>query len=449
MGSTSGLRKGGLGVAKLRGGFSRVMVLLISFVWLVTACSGGSSGAEAELANVSQGGNASDAMFAQMMIPHHEQAVVMADIAEGRAVAPQIRDLATEIKAAQDSEIVLMQGWLEQWGMPVLSGDDALVMHGGHGMQGMLSDSQLDALRQAEGDTFDVMFAQYMVEHHLGAMAMARDVLDQGENPNVAQLAREIIVVQEKEILQLNAFLSGEQTSALIQIAPALGHVHGVVTRDEEVLVGTHDGVHRVSVRSGRSERIGESRDDLMALAGDPSTVLVGSGHPGPGSSMPNPLGLITSTDGGKTWESQSLSGQVDFHTLAARGDDIVGWDTRGPLQWSTDGGVTWQRGPEVVATSLAWFQDQVWVASPETGLSLWTPGADGLEQQGHPSVLLASSPLSQVLWRLDSNGSVHATVDGTQWSQKGSVSQVEALTASQEEALVVTASSIRIVPFD
>ena len=417
----------------------------------IGACSSDQDGASqtsagSDLVDVSEGANPDDVMFAQMMIPHHEQAVVMADIADSRAQDDQIRTLAAEIKGAQDPEIVLMQSWLDQWDVPRLSGDQALQAHGSHGMDGMLSNAQLDALANAEGATFDALFAQYMIEHHLGAISMAQDVLDRGSHPNVAALAREIIVTQEQEITQLQAFLSGESTGAMVEITPAIGHVHGAVVDGDSLLIGTHDGVHRVDPVTGTAIRVGESRDDLMAFTGDPSTLLLASGHPGPGSDLPNPLGLVTSTDGGDSWTPVSLTGQVDFHSLAVQGDEVVGWDTRGPLQWSTDGGGSWQPGPATLATSLAWFNDTVWVASPETGLGTWEPGSTQVPSQEVPSVLLAASDNASALWRLDGDGTVHRTLDGVAWEQQGRVSRVEALAASEGKAYVITGTTVETI---
>ena len=102
------------------------------------------------------------------------------------------------------------------------------------------------------------------------------------------------------------------------------------------MLVGTRDGVNRVDPATCRLERVGESRDDLMAFMGDPSSLLLASDHPGPGSDMVNPLGLMTSTDGGDSWRAVSLGGPVDFHAMAENGDQVIGWITRGPppIQW-------------------------------------------------------------------------------------------------------------------
>jgi len=390
-----------------------------------------------------------DVMFAQMMIPHHEQAVVMADLADSRASAPVIVDLAREIKGAQAPEIDLMSSWLEAWGAERMSSDDAMGAHGSHGMAGMLSEEQLDALAQAQGAEFDALFAQAMIEHHQGAVQMARDVLEDGADPEVAALAREIIVTQEKEILQLQSFLGGEESSAAaatVLVTPALAHVHGAVVDDGDLVVGTHDGVHRISIATGQSTRVGSSQDDFMGFTGQVSGTLVASGHPGPGSELPNPLGLLASDDGGATWEVRSLLGEVDFHGLAVNADQIVGWDTRGPLQWSTDGGRNWTEGPVLTPTSLAWFGDDVWLATPDQGLVIWRPGDPDVTAVDAPGVLVTSSSDGKALWRVDIDGTVHRTMDGVVWESRGAVTSIEAFAAAADRAYAVTSSGLQVV---
>jgi len=389
-----------------------------------------------------------DVMFAQMMIPHHEQAVVMADLADTRASDPVIVELAREIKGAQAPEIELMSSWLDAWGAPRMDSDDAMGEHGSHGMAGMLSDEQLDVLAQAQGAEFDTLFAQAMIEHHEGAVQMARDVLADGADPDVAALAREIIVTQEKEILQLQSFLGveGGSAAATVPVTPALGHVHGAVVDGDDLVVGTHDGVHRIAIATGESQRVGTSQDDFMGFTGQVSGTLVASGHPGPGSDRPNPLGLLASDDGGATWQERSLLGEVDFHGLAVKGDEVVGWDTRGPVQWSSDGGRTWTQGPMLTPTSLAWFGESVWLAVPELGLVTWRPGDPEVATANAPGVLLAVSPDGKALWRVDMDGTVHRTTDGVVWETRGAVTSIEALAADADRAYAVTSSGLQVV---
>ena len=146
--------------------------------------------------------NDADVMFAQMMIPHHEQAVEMADIALDPTVeaGDAIKDLATRIKSAQDPEIELMEGFLDSWGAP-LSPDDG--MDHGSMMEGMLTVDELDELAGLTGGEFDARWASAMIAHHKGAVAMANDVLADGVNPETKALAEAIVASQQAEIDEL------------------------------------------------------------------------------------------------------------------------------------------------------------------------------------------------------------------------------------------------------
>jgi uncharacterized protein (DUF305 family) len=135
--------------------------------------------------------NDGDVMFAQMMVPHHRQAVEMAALADTRASDPQLKQLATQIKAAQDPEITTVSGWLTAWGkqVPAASGHDMGGMS--HGMPGMMSDGDMAKLKATSGKAFDKQFAQMMIDHHNGAIQMAGDEQANGTNPDAKALAAE------------------------------------------------------------------------------------------------------------------------------------------------------------------------------------------------------------------------------------------------------------------
>lgn len=406
------------------------------------------------------GASAADAMFAQMMIPHHEQAVEMSTLAETRASSPEIKELAAEIKAAQQPEIDQMTAWLEEWGMPVMSGMDAMGEHGGHGMSGMLTEDQLQQLADAQGADFDRLFAEFMILHHEGAIDMAEDVVD-SKDPRVAALAQAILTTQAEEIAQMRAFLDGPANAAegdasaspsVIELSTPLDHVHAAVYVDGQLLIGTHSGVAAADPASGAVSKRGASQDDFMGLAGS-DDVLVASGHPGAGSTLPDPVGLIRSTDGGQTWEPVSLTGEIDFHALAIDGDRIAGAATTGEVMYSADGGVTWEVIGAAEVLSLAWFDDQLWTSDGQA-MMMWTPGDSMGHGGGMPhsmgggkGALLAASPDGSRLWTLRADGTVAHSVDGEVWVEAGSVTEAAALAASKDAAFVVTAERIYVVP--
>jgi uncharacterized protein (DUF305 family) len=141
------------------------------------------------------------------MIPHHEQAVEMAEIALDPTVgaSPEIVDLATRIQGAQDPEIQTMTAWLEEWGEPTQM--DLSEGHDMSGMEGMMSAEEMDALAAASSTEFDQLWAEMMIAHHEGAISMAADVQEDGVNPEVNALAGEIIEAQSSEIDELRQLL--------------------------------------------------------------------------------------------------------------------------------------------------------------------------------------------------------------------------------------------------
>lgn len=139
--------------------------------------------------------NQTDITFAQSMIPHHEQAIDMAELAADRAMDKQVIDLAKQLEQAQGPEVKTMKQWLDQWGAGMQ------MQHGGHGgMPGMMSDQDMTMLEPAQGAEFDRMWLRMMIEHHEGAIEMARTELKDGSYPAAQQLARAIVDAQQSEI---------------------------------------------------------------------------------------------------------------------------------------------------------------------------------------------------------------------------------------------------------
>lgn len=150
--------------------------------------------------------NDDDVMFAQMMIPHHEQAIEMSDIALDPTVmaGDAVKKLATKIKGAQDPEIQTMTLFLTDWNQS-LTTDDSMD-HGGM-MSGMLTAEQLTKLSTLRGAEFDRDWMLAMIAHHEGAIEMAKAVLADGKNAAVRGLANAIITAQDAEITEMKALL--------------------------------------------------------------------------------------------------------------------------------------------------------------------------------------------------------------------------------------------------
>lgn len=131
----------------------------------------------------------SDTMFAAMMIPHHQQAIDMAELAIDRSTNPQLLSLAEGIIKNQEQEIVLMQSWLT----------DMEPSHMGHDMAGMASEEDLAKLATLNSPDFDELFLTLMIKHHEGALDMV-DMIHQTKNAEVEQLGKNIESTQEAEI---------------------------------------------------------------------------------------------------------------------------------------------------------------------------------------------------------------------------------------------------------
>lgn len=172
----------------------------------LTAC-GGSDGRNSSQPGSGQNHNQADVAFLQGMIPHHDQAIEMSQLADGRTESDQLQELAKEIEGAQGPEIETMTGRLEDFGASVPSREG--MGHGsmGGGMQGMMSPEQMQRLKQLSGREFDQTFLQMMIEHHRGAVTMSENVLREGQNPDVKDLARQIIETQQAEISEMSAML--------------------------------------------------------------------------------------------------------------------------------------------------------------------------------------------------------------------------------------------------
>jgi uncharacterized protein (DUF305 family) len=152
------------------------------------------------------GFNDSDVMFSQMMIPHHEQAIEMSDIALDPAVGASdaVKKLATRIKAAQDSEITKMKAFLTTWKERLTP--DSSKDHS-HMMSGMLSADDIKKLSALRGVEFDRAWMTSMIDHHEGAIEMAKDVLKDGKDSAVKTLAKLVTTVQDSEILEMKKLL--------------------------------------------------------------------------------------------------------------------------------------------------------------------------------------------------------------------------------------------------
>lgn len=180
-----------------------IAVLALGIVFLLVGNSGGpmdhSGHGSLNKEESSSEYSADEIMFAQMMIPHHEQAVTMSELAFTNTTNPEVLALATAIRDGQAPEISQMQSWIGD-----KTGHDA----GSHNMTmgGMLSEEELETLASLKGEAFDQLFLTSMIAHHEGALEMV-DMINNSTKNEVKALAANIVKSQSAEIEAMKALL--------------------------------------------------------------------------------------------------------------------------------------------------------------------------------------------------------------------------------------------------
>ncbi|MFJ5957152.1 DUF305 domain-containing protein [Paenarthrobacter sp. NPDC092416] len=204
--------------------FSTLPAVFVATAIALAGCSAGDgSGSSTSAPGMDNGGhgtmasnaptagaehNSADVMFAQMMIPHHAQAVEMSDMMLAKTGLPAaITELATKIKDAQAPEIQMMTVWLQSWNetVPTTTGGSMT----GHAMEGMMSAEDMDKLGAAQGSDAAKLFLTRMIAHHEGAIVMAKTEMDNGKNTEALALSKAIVEAQEAEIKEMQALLAG------------------------------------------------------------------------------------------------------------------------------------------------------------------------------------------------------------------------------------------------
>ncbi|MDN4643356.1 F510_1955 family glycosylhydrolase [Arthrobacter sp. PsM3] len=223
-------------------------------------------------------------------------------------------------------------------------------------------------------------------------------------------------------------------------------HVHGLSVSSEtgQVLLATHEGLFDVTKQP--AAKLGATNDLMGFTAGTDHGVLYASGHPGEGSGLPNPIGLIRSTDAGKTWEQLSRQGESDFHALTATKSGIIGYDDA--LRTSPDG-KTWN-------TVAADFVPAVLAGNPtsDTVLATTPQGIRRSTDGGQTWTMVDSGPVVQFAAfaspaeavGVEPDGTVHTSTDaGATWIRKGTIQdtvQAVAAVKGPDAKLVIWAAT-------
>ena len=211
-------------------------------------------------------------------------------------------------------------------------------------------------------------------------------------------------------------------------------HVHGLSVSNTtgQVLLATHDGLFDMTKQP--AAKVGPTHDLMGFTGGTDHGVLYASGHPGEGSDLANPLGLIRSTDAGKTWEKLSRQGESDFHALTATRSGIVGFD--GELRTSPDG-KTWNTAAaDFVPAALAGnpTSDTVLATTPQ-GIRRSTDGGKTWKTvDSGPVVQFDAFASSAEAVGIEPDGTVHISADaGATWTRKGKIQDtVQAVAAAK-----------------
>ena len=176
--------------------FKKVLIVLYAFALIFTTTPAQASSHAKSLANL----GAMDIMFAQKMIPHHQQAIDMSKLALKNGVGADVKSLAKEIITSQKKEIAQMKYWLSSTKSPLMSDHDM-------GMNGMLTERQMKSLKTLKGSKFSKAYLEAMIAHHMGALEML-SYLDGTKNTEVKKLAKEIKSGQSMEILSMKKMLA-------------------------------------------------------------------------------------------------------------------------------------------------------------------------------------------------------------------------------------------------
>ena len=143
-----------------------------------------------------------DVMFLQMMIPHHQQAIDISQLALSKSKDPELLGLATSIRDGQSAEIVQMKSWLNAAKADLDMGHSM-----GDTMGGMLTEAELSKLKAATGKSFDLLWLKGMTNHHDGALHMTTMIKD-ASNVDIKLFGKNVVTAQTAQIKQMELMIA-------------------------------------------------------------------------------------------------------------------------------------------------------------------------------------------------------------------------------------------------
>ncbi len=240
----------------------------------------------------------------------------------------------------------------------------------------------------------------------------------------------------------LLATRGGDDQSSAAGAAPEIAHVHGLGVDPEDgvLYAGTHYGLLRLP-EDGDVARVADREQDFMGFTIAGANHYLASGHPGEGQDGPSSLGLIESTDGGQTWQSLSLAGEADFHSLEARHGKVYGLNSMTGEFMVSDDKTTWDVRSQIPMADFAVSPDnpEVLLATTEQGLVRSTDGGRNYEPvAGAPLLQLVSWADDGTIVGVQPDGTVQASIDDAEtWEKRDTLgSSPHAFTATSDSEL-------------
>ncbi|WP_084734714.1 DUF305 domain-containing protein [Actinophytocola xinjiangensis] len=183
--------------------------LIVVFVFLLSGCdsalfAGSSEPAVSESAPPLDGSfNDTDVMFLQMLVPHHQQGLRLAELGRSKGRTAAVRDFAAAVVATEDDELDAVRTWLTDWNQPIEADPDPGAHHG-HGDGLHAPDPEVvTALEQTEPAKFDATFVNLFTGHQHGAVKLAQMELAKGRHPEARDLADRIVKSRTAQVRQM------------------------------------------------------------------------------------------------------------------------------------------------------------------------------------------------------------------------------------------------------
>ncbi|AYY13652.1 exo-alpha-sialidase [Actinobacteria bacterium YIM 96077] len=231
------------------------------------------------------------------------------------------------------------------------------------------------------------------------------------------------------------------------------GHVHGLGVDGDTLYIATHHGLFTWA--DGELTRSSEDDHDFMGFTMVDDTTFLASGHPNSRDDLPANLGLLESTDNGQTWETLSLSGEVDFHALDAKHDVIFGFDSGTAQLMRSDDGENWDSLGQVPMADLTISPDEpdTVLVTTEDGPRRSTDAGQSFElvADGAHVLLLIDWPRPDELYGVGPQGVVHHSADGgDSWEERADLGErPQAMTVAPDGSIYVALQRSIVVSDD